>query len=213
MGSARPEDCSMRPAFGDAFISPANVRNCQMRAFVSVDITDPGVLDRLVAFQAEMAGTGAELKPVERENIHFTVKFLGDISDAQASEADSRLKRLSLRGGRASVEGVGVFPALSHPSVVWAGVAGEGKGTLVAAAVAAIGALMGIGEDDRRGFQPHATLARVRSGRNREELASLITASSARKFGEVDLSSLRLKSSTLTPSGPVYRDVGVYPLA
>jgi RNA 2',3'-cyclic 3'-phosphodiesterase len=184
-----------------------------MRAFVAIDITSADVLDGLVAFQGELAKTGAELKPVERENIHFTVKFLGDISDSQAAEADSRLKKLRLSGGRIGVEGVGVFPSLSHPSVIWAGVAKEGREAMVAAAEAAIAALAGIGEDDRRGFQPHATMARVRSGRNRASLVDLVTRSSALEFGPMDLDSVKLKSSTLTPSGPVYRDVGVYPLA
>jgi 2'-5' RNA ligase len=80
-------------------------------------------------------------------------------------------------------------------------------------AEAVIGALEGIGERDRRPFEVHLTLARVRSGRNRETLTSLLEASSERPFGVLRLTTIVLKSSQLTPSGPVYSDLGVYNLS
>jgi len=183
-----------------------------LRAFVALEISNPEVLDSMVAFQRELTGTGADLKAVERENIHFTVKFLGDITESQAMEVDERLKKLRLGKAEAEVKGVGAFPNVGRPSVVWAGVAAAHEGRVKPIAQEAIAALEGIGERDRRPFTAHATLARVRSMRGVGELASIIRLNSDRTFGEVRFVELKLKSSVLGHGGPTYTDIGVYPL-
>ena len=183
-----------------------------MRAFVALEIPSEQVLDELVRFQHEAKESGADLKLVERENLHFTVKFLGEISEELAREADKRLGALSLHALDITVRRVGAFPGGGRPRVVWAGVAQQEQAALSGLATSAIGALEGIGEKDERGFQPHVTLARVRSERNRDALIALIHRNSEREFGRARLVELKLKSSVLTPRGPIYNDVGVYPL-
>jgi 2'-5' RNA ligase len=183
-----------------------------LRAFVALEISEPKVLDALVAFQLEMSRTGSDLKLVERENLHFTVKFLGEITETQAKDADSRLKRLHLSPAQVEVRGVGAFPNIGSPNVVWVGVPEAQEGLVVQIAKPAIEALEGIGESEHRPFRAHATLARLRSRREPRELASLLSANSDRDFGPLALKDLKLKSSVLSPSGPTYSDVGVYPL-
>jgi len=183
-----------------------------MRAFVALEISSAGVIDSLVAFQRELAATGADLKLVERDNLHFTVKFLGEITEAQARDADARLKRLSLPGATAMVKGAGAFPGPGRPSVVWAGVAREQEAPVKAVAEWAIAALEGIGVTDRRPFTAHVTLARVRSPRGGGVLSALLRASGDRSFGTVRFSELKLKSSVLGRQGPTYSDLGAYPL-
>lgn len=183
-----------------------------MRAFVALDIADGGVLDSLATLQGELSATGADLKLVERENLHFTLKFLGEISDSQAKDADKRLGALRLPGGTVSVSGTGAFPSPQRPNVVWVGVSREDEERVKAIGEAVIKALEGIGERETRPFQAHLTLARVRSGRNRERLAAAVTASSQREFGTFKLGTFNLKSSQLRQSGPVYTDLGVYSL-
>lgn len=182
-----------------------------MRAFVALEV--PGnVLASLAAFQVELAASGADVKLVERENLHFTVKFLGEISEGEAREADSRLKRLSLKSARVEVRGVGAFPSPSRPRVVWAGVSKEHEGLVIPTANEVIASLDGIGERDQRPFQLHLTLARVRSPNNVRGLQAVMAQNADRSFGFADLTSLKLKSSQLTPQGPIYRDVGEYKL-
>ncbi len=183
-----------------------------MRAFVALEITEAKVLDSMVSFQKELTSTGADLKPVERQNLHFTVKFLGELSAQQAKEVAARLGRLSLGGGEVEVAGVGAFPSASRPSVIWAGVKPENEALVSSVAQPVIEALEGIGESDDRPFKAHVTLARVRSRAPKPSLVSLLRTSSARQFGRTVLKDIRLKSSTLTPSGPVYTDQGVFPL-
>lgn len=182
-----------------------------MRAFVAIDV--PGeVLDSLVRFQGEISSTGADLKLVERENLHFTIKFLGEVSDAQAAEVESRLARLPLTGATVEIRGAGAFPNTRRPRVVWAGVA-PGQEELVAPiAREVVGALAEIGERDERPFKAHITLGRVRSFRDARALEDLLRANSERTFGTAPLSELKLKSSVLTSGGPIYKDIQVFPL-
>jgi 2'-5' RNA ligase len=180
-----------------------------LRAFVALEVPAQ-VLDSLVDFQKEIMATGADLKPVERENLHFTVKFLGEISEAQAAEVASRLGKLSLKVVEVEVRGVGAFPSPARPRVVWAGVSPEHEGLVAPLANEVIASLDGIGERDDRPFRAHLTLARVRSGLNSRQLGELLSKNSERSFGSVKLSELKFKSSVLTPSGPIYRDIGAY---
>ena len=183
-----------------------------VRAFVALEI--PGdVVDSLVRVQKELEGTGADIKLVERENLHLNLKFLGELGPAQVSEAKSRLGRLSLKSTDVTVRGVGAFPTPSRPRVVWAGLSPEDEPLVIPIARGVMGALEGIGETDDRPFRPHITLARVRSGRNMRELTEVLRQMAGKDFGTVALREIKLKSSTLTPAGPIYRDEGVYSLS
>jgi 2'-5' RNA ligase len=67
------------------------------------------------------------------------------------------------------------------------------------------GSLEGLGfRRERRGFSPHVTIARVRSGRNRGQLVEEVTESSDELFGEMPVNHIMLKRSELTPRGPIY---------
>ena len=183
-----------------------------VRAFVAIEV--PGaVVDSLVQAQKELAGAGADIKLVERENLHLNLKFLGELTDAEVSDVKSRLGRLSLRGADVSVDGVGAFPSYSRPRVVWAGIAQEDEPLVIPIAKGVVSSLEGIGERDDRPFRPHITLARVRSARNLRELTEVLSQIARMKFGAASLREIKLKSSTLTPNGPIYRDEGVYPLS
>ncbi len=109
-----------------------------LRAFVAVDIPSRQVLDELVAFQGEIAKSGADVKLVESENLHFTVRFMGEITDEQARNADQRLRSLRLTGLEVTVAGVGAFPSESRPNVVWAGVAADDAASVTSVATTAI---------------------------------------------------------------------------
>jgi RNA 2',3'-cyclic 3'-phosphodiesterase len=183
-----------------------------MRAFVALEVPEPMVIDKLVEMQMELKETKADLKLVERENLHFTVKFLGEITQEQANQADSKLSGLALKGVEVEVRGLGAFPNPERPRVVWVGVSREHEGSVAPLAQAVIEALEGVGERDDRPFRAHITLARVRSPRNAQALAGLLRSNADRSFGPTRLAALSLKSSTLTPSGPKYTTVGEYPL-
>jgi len=182
-----------------------------MRAFLAFEVSE-AVTAKLLQAGLDIRRTGADASIVGRENLHFTVKFLGDVPDGVAAEVDSRIKRLDLRGIEARVRGVGAFPDLRRPRIVWAGVAQEDEKAFDDMSKRIIDALDGVGKPADHDFHAHITLARVRSPRNIDALVSFIKQQASLDFGATPISSLKLKSSVLTPTGPIYSDVREYAL-
>ena len=149
-------------------------------------------------------GTGADLKVVEAENVHLTLKFLGEIPEARAMEVAGTVREMSFSPFSFKVEEVGVFPSASRPNVVWAGIT-DGVAELSRVFQDLETRLSGLGfERERRRFSPHLTICRVRSGRNRAQLVAEIEGLRDMVFGSVNVDRVTLKKSVLTRQGPVY---------
>jgi 2'-5' RNA ligase len=174
------------------------------RCFVAVDIDDPALKAALLRAQGALVATGAEVKAVEGENIHITLKFLGEIPEERTARIAELVKGISFKPFTLDFRGVGVFPSPSRPSVVWAGVAGEATEMLTVFTELERG-LKALGcEPERRPFQAHVTLLRVRSGRNRAQLAEAVKEMEDEEFGPQSVEHIRLKKSVLTRNGPIY---------
>jgi len=175
-----------------------------VRCFISVDIEDQGLLDALEEAQRRLERTGADLKCVERENIHITVRFLGDVDPGLVGGLQRLISGFEFTPFSAELRGLGAFPSLRRPRVVWAGITG-GVEELTAITQRLEPEIVGMGfRPERRGFSPHVTLARVRSGRGRERLVEEVTARVDEAFGGFEVGRIRLKRSVLTPRAPVY---------
>ena len=140
------------------------------------------------------------------EQLHFTLRFLGEISVAQvarvkvaAREAASKIDPFSI-----TLHGLGAFPSLQRPQVVWIGVE-QGKEPLQALA----GLLQQALARQRfpaepKSFRPHLTLARVKSTRNWGELVRALGAFKDEGIGTQRVDSLVVFESHLSPKGPRY---------
>lgn len=179
----------------------------RIRSFIAVDLDDEGVRRRLVAAQGLLSRTRADLKPVEEENLHLTLRFLGEVAQGLLDRIVEELSEVKFKPFRAEIKGVGVFPRLSRPRVIWAGFT-KGERELEELFKEIEPRLRGVGlRPERNPFHPHITLARVRSGRNRDLLIRQITELSEEPFGEIVVNSFKLKRSTLAPRGPVYSTI------
>jgi 2'-5' RNA ligase len=175
-----------------------------VRSFIAVDVEDPGLLGTLEGIQRGLLATGADVKCVERENIHITLRFLGDVGEGQLEGLKHLVKGLELRPFPVEFRGVGAFPNLRRPRVVWARLAAGADG-LAEIFRRLEDSIVDLGfRREARGFSPHVTLARVRSGRNREALIEEILGRSEEPLGEMVVERVRLKKSVLTPRGPIY---------
>jgi len=178
-----------------------------VRCFVSVDLEVRSLLDALVEVQRRLEKTGADLKCVERENIHITLRFLGEVRDGLVGELQRLVSGMAFEPFRVEFRGLGVFPSLRRPRVVWVGMS-DGVEELNGIFRRLEPELVGMGfRAESRGFSPHVTLARVRSGRNRERLVEEVTANADEVFGEFEVGYIRLKKSVLTPRGPIYSTI------
>ncbi len=174
------------------------------RCFVAVDIDDPSLKAALVRAQGVILATGADVKAVEDENIHITLKFLGEIPEESTARVADLVRGIAFKPFTLDLQGVGVFPTLSRPSVVWVGVSGEAS-EMLAVFTELEGGLKMLGfEPERRSFQPHVTLCRVKSGRNRAQLAEAVKGMEDEEFGPLRVERIRLKKSVLTRGGPIY---------
>jgi 2'-5' RNA ligase len=175
-----------------------------IRSFLAFDIEDNTVLNRFTATQNQLVQTGADLKLVEPQNIHITVRFLGNITPATAEKIFDEMKQIQFTPFTVQIKGLGAFPNPNYPRVVWAGIT-TGADQLKNVFTQLEPQLRGLGfTPDSKGFSPHLTIARVRSGRNKQQLAKFLTENANYEFGAVNAKCLRLKKSDLTPRGPVY---------
>ncbi len=175
-----------------------------IRSFLAFDIESDTVLNRFATAQSLLVQTGADLKLVEPQNIHITVRFLGNITPAMAEKIFEEMKKVQFVPFNVQIKGLGVFPDLRYARVVWAGIT-DGADQLKSVFSQLEPRLRGLGfTPDSKGFSPHLTIARVRSGRNKKQLAEFITENANYEFGAINAKCLRLKKSDLTPRGPVY---------
>jgi 2'-5' RNA ligase len=175
-----------------------------VRSFVAFDLENDAVVKKLTDVQALLVKTGADLKVVEPENIHVTMRFLGDVRMESVEKIYEAMKKALFVPFEVRIQGVGAFPDARYPRVVWAGIT-HGANDLRSISSQLEPHLTALGfAPDPKGFSPHLTIARIRSGRNRVELAKFIADRQAFDFGAIRAACLRLKKSVLTPKGPVY---------
>ncbi|MFQ6129891.1 MAG: RNA 2',3'-cyclic phosphodiesterase [Candidatus Hadarchaeaceae archaeon] len=175
-----------------------------VRAFIGIDI-DETVRQKLVAVQEQLQATGAQLKLVEPPNIHVTMKFLGEVPEDKIGAIAEALKRAAAGTGKfdIGVRGIGVFPNLRYIRVVWAGVA-EGRDEVIGLHQKIEQELQPLGFRPERDFVPHLTIARVKTARQKERLATFVKEMTDAEFGVTRSQAVELKQSTLTPKGPIY---------
>ena len=175
-----------------------------IRSFLAFDINNEQVLQRFKEVQTKLAQTGADLKLVAPQNIHITMRFLGDITPSMADKVHEAMKQVAFSAFDCNIHGTGAFPDLRYPRVVWAGIK-EGADELRSVFDQLEPSLISLGfRPDNKGFSPHLTLARVRSSRNKAELAQIIKELVDYDFGVVHADCFRVKKSVLTPKGPIY---------
>ena len=188
-----------------------------VRAFIAVEIENPQVLSNLIKIRDMLVETGADIKPVEDENIHLTIRFLGEISTITIEEIKRIMDTIPtiIKSFEMKVFGVGAFPTITRPRVVWAGVTeGSDKLALIRKIIdeGIVKARLYDVHKDQHAFSPHITLARVKSGRNISKLADLISRYQDYDFGVSPVTEVKLKQSTLTPRGPIYKDIYIVKL-
>ena len=182
----------------------------QIRSFIAFDMENESVLNRLSATQKLLVETGADLRLVEPQNIHITMRFLGSISPSMVDKVYEAMKKVKFTPFNTQLRGLGVFPSLNYPRVVWAGLT-EGVEELKSIFSQLEPQIRALGfAADAYGFSPHLTIARVKSGANKQRLAELVTKKADYEFGTIKADCLRLKKSQLSPKGPTYSTLREY---
>lgn len=175
------------------------------RAFISVDI-EPNTL--LENFSRRLAETKAPLKIVKLDNIHLTLKFLGDTDEALIPSIREILKAAveGLEPFTIHLVGTGAFPSINRIKVIWIGV--EDADPLDSISKFVDEELHALGfKKEKRGFSPHVTIARMRSGRDKGKIQRVLNEFRKEEFGDQLVDNLRLKKSVLGKKGPTYSTI------
>lgn len=156
----------------------------------------------------ELKASGAGVKWVEKENLHLTLRFFGNLTDMELDKAGSAMKALAgvKRPFTVRLATLGAFPSLSRPRVIWVGVE-EGREPLVDVATSLEQQFVeaGLGSTDKP-FSPHLTIGRVKIPHKNPRLEEAIRSLT---FGGLEfmISGLTLTKSELRPQGPIYSPV------
>ncbi|HET6457677.1 MAG TPA: RNA 2',3'-cyclic phosphodiesterase [Nitrosopumilaceae archaeon] len=175
-----------------------------MRTFVAVEIQNNEVLDNIAKLQSDLK---IKAKPVSKENMHFTLLFLGEITEEIAPKIIEELKSITFIPIQISFGGVGAFPNPRFPRVIWIGVDETASQNLVKLAKQVEEKLVPLGFKSDKPFKPHLTIFRIKNniGDISNELDKLKTI----QLGHDTITELKFKKSILTPSGPIYTDLQV----
>jgi 2'-5' RNA ligase len=179
-----------------------------MRCFISIDL-DKNLKNKVAEIEKKIGNLGVDVKFVEPENLHFTIKFLGEVSENEVDEIKKSLK-ICFKNEvhfKIKISGIGYFGNPKYLRTLWLGIK-EGEMELTKL-MKNVNANINFGEEERT---PHLTIGRMKSGKNRQFLLHFLYENENVNIGEMDVNEVKLKLSTLTKNGPVYNDLESFKL-
>lgn len=185
-----------------------------IRSFIAIDLSEE-IRKGLEDIQRELKQCGAGVRWVKPGSIHLTLKFLGNIQAAQV-EKIARAVAQKIRDHPPITlhpSGLGAFPSLRKPRVLWIGMEGEvqrlkGIQARVEDALEPLGFVR-----EKRGFRPHLTIGRVKDRHRFQFLVEAMATLDVPLFNSFDADEIILYKSDLRPTGAIYTKLHRMPLA
>ena len=173
-----------------------------MRTFVAAEISDKNLINSIKNFQSKV---NIKAKPVETQNLHFTLQFLGEVSEEISQKIKQALQTIEFKTFKVNFKGIGAFPRMKTPRIIWIGTDEVGAKALTDLAKKVENVLAPLGFAPDKPFKSHLTVLRVK---NRiENVSKELERFKTEDFGDQEISVIKLKQSVLTPQGPVYSDL------
>ncbi len=168
---------------------------------------DTRLVNKIIEVQKILEEANALVKFVEPENLHFTFKFLGDITHEKAESITNMAeeKVADYSPFEMKIKGTGVFPNLGYIRVIWLGV--ENPDVFAKMQEDFDQEFVKMGFKKERSYIPHLTIGRVKGVQNKELLVSIVKDLEDIDIGTMQVDRLVLKESDLTPVGPIYTDL------
>ena len=175
-----------------------------MRTFIAVEVNDEKVLSSIKKIQSDLK---IKAKPVSLNNIHFTLLFLGEISEEMSKKVQNALSSIEFSPFEVNFEGLGAFPKPKFPLVVWVGTDENGGAKLKDLAKNVEEKLSPLGFHSDKPFKPHITIFRIKNRIG--DISDELNQTNASSLGIQKISEIKFKKSDLTPNGPIYSDLQV----
>jgi len=186
-----------------------------IRTFIAVDV-DNAVRNASHKILERLANSDATVRWVEKESLHVTLKFLGEVASVDTPRVCQIVGDIARQFSPFSLQfcGTGAFPDIQRPRTVWLGIDDdEGSQVLEKIHKAMDDRLMDMGFlPESRRFHPHLTLGRVKSGRNLATLTEQLAKTAESRAGSCTVRELVVYASYLEKSGPSYQTMARVPL-
>ena len=188
-----------------------------LRTFIAIDFS-PEIIRKIsgiIKYFKTKTPAGA-LKWVAPENLHLTIKFLGEVPEGNLDKIKALINQtlVDTQAFGIGVEGLGMYPSAQKPRVIWLGIKGGEPIIKIHERLDSQLENLDI-RPDNRGFSPHLTIARVRRNTDRETVKVIGETLSAYKvdsLGVCTIDHVVLYKSDLTPKGPIYTELLSSPL-
>lgn len=183
-----------------------------VRLFVALEIPS-AVRQNLATLLSSFRAITKEPRWVRAENLHVTLKFLGEIAEGNVDAVRGALTEIrSDKLVALEFRGLGFFPNEKHPRIFWAGMEASPNLKTLAGNVEEAVEKFGIPREKRE-FSPHLTLARFERPRLPEALRKLIADNQQCEFGSLRTNEFHLIHSRLKPTGAQYTTLATFQFA
>ena len=184
-----------------------------MRTFLAIEI-EPYIKNKIEESQEIISDSeSSNIKFVEVENIHLTLKFFGEIDEDKLEQITDIINQ-SIKNKEAytlKVVNIGAFTNIYNPRVIWTGIKDKNN-TTVKLIEELDKKFNKIGFKKEKNYVPHITIGRVKNISDKEKLSQTLKKLSKKYHGKMEVKKICLKSSTLTPSGPIYENIKEFDL-
>ena len=183
----------------------------QLRAFLAIDI-DEDLKAKINKVIKEFKQIDANIKYVDLENLHLTLKFFGDIDTEGIDLLSSKISNVvnDFDSFKIKIKGCGAFPNTKRIKVIWLGL--EDDEIVKKLHDELDKEFVKLGFDKDKKFSSHLTIGRMKSAKGKNKVKSTIEEFEEVDIGEMSVDKIILKKSTLTPQGPIYEDLEIFEL-
>ena len=188
-----------------------NIKEKTIRSFLAIEL-DEELVPKILDVQKEFKKTNANLKYVPSQNMHFTLKFFGNIDLDMVEDISSAVEKVikNYSSFDLNIKNCGCFPNKKVIKVLWLGL--EEGSPIKDLQKDLDKEFRKLGFKKEKNFISHLTIGRVKSPKNKKEIREAIEKLENIEIGQMSVSKICLKKSTLTPQGPIYEDIKVFEL-
>lgn len=177
-----------------------------IRSFLAIEV-DENLLNKINTIEDDFKQIDANIKYVPSKNMHFTLKFFGNIDlemiDKISKSIEKVIKNYEPFGLK--IKGSGAFPNEKRIKVIWIGI--EENPELKSLQKELDHEFNKLGFNLERNYISHLTIGRMKSGRNKNQVQNKIKKYRDYEVGDMCVRKIYLKKSTLTPNGPIYENI------